>query len=417
MATENRQSTPDLTRQSDLLKKIQREPWRYDFFQLVRLLEHYQPVPEARSSGSTLSEAHSKGAGKEQQAPAPVETTDHTLSTDQANAQTLAPIGKYYPPRKEPLRFSMNPSLAFEGASVHKLTVGGEGRLAHAEQWELEVNFWGMVGSKGVLPFHYRELVLQRLRKKDASMKHFFDLLDHRSLSLFYRAWKKYRVAIAFEENQRLDPKYNRDRYGEMIKGLLGLSSKTDANFYQARGAEFNCAGLISRRVCSPLALSQAIKQQFGLEVDILPFRGQWQTMPEDIRTRSGNRLGRNHVLGLQAILGEKTWAIQNRFTVQFKDIDYDKFIRLVSGTDMLTSMYSLIRTMAGVALDFDLSLEVQQRKLPATRLADQQTPPLLGWNSKVHGDYPPHHYIKVAVSRHAMQRTLNKKLTAEALL
>ncbi len=375
MASQDRQSTPDLKQEAKLLTTIKKSPWRFDFFQLVRLLEHY---------GNELS-------GEE-------------------GEFDRAPIGSFYPPRNEPMRFSMNPSLSFEPAPIEKVGKGQGSSLADKRQWDVEVNFWGMIGSRGVLPFHYRELILQRLRLKDSSMKHFYDLLDHRSLSLFYRAWKKYRIGIAFEAHQRLDPKYNRDRHEEMLKGLLGLASKRSSNFFDHEGAELNCAGLIGRRICSPAALSQAIKQQFGLQVKILPFRGQWQTMPEDVRTRMGSLDGHNHILGQQAIIGEKTWAIQNRFTVQFEDIDYDKFIKLVSGTEMLSSMYSLIRTMSGVALDFDLALEVQQRKLPTSRLANKHTPPLLGWNTKAHGDYPPHHYITVAVSRHAMRRTLNRK-------
>ena len=385
MASQNRQSTTDLTPDSALLKKIQNAPWRYDFFQLIRILEHYREDADPGRHASTHNN----------QAKA---------------ASNSAPVGSFYPPHEEPVRFSMNPSMSFKSASVSSLNRGGADQIAHNKQWQVEVNFWGLVGSKGVLPFHYRELVLQRLRSKDVAMKHFFDIFDHRSLSLFYRAWKKYRVAIIFEAHQRLDPKYNRDRYNEMIRGLLGLASKPDANFYQPGGAELNCAGLISRRICSPAALTQAIKQQFGLAVQILPYQGQWQAMPEDVQTRTGSLQGRNHILGQQAILGEKTWSIQNRFTVQIQDIDYDRFIKLVSGTEMLRSMYSLIRTMAGVALDFDLSLEVQQRKLPTSRLADAHTPPLLGWNTKVHGDYPAHKYITVAVSRHAMRRTLSQR-------
>ncbi|WP_020409563.1 type VI secretion system baseplate subunit TssG [Hahella ganghwensis] len=369
MAAPDRKSTSNLEQNNQLIKRILRAPWRYDFFQLVRLLEHYRDGEPAKQ----------------------------------------APLGSYYPPKQEPLRFSMNPSMSFEAKPVEKVSRGKENVLAHRQQWDVHVNFWGLVGSRGILPFHYRELVLQRVRHKDSSMKHFFDMLDHRTLTLYYRAWKKYRIPLLFEANQRLDPKYNRDRHAELLKGLLGIASKKNAKFYEFEGSELNTSGLMSRRVCSPAALEKAIAHHFGLKVRILPFRGQWQLMPEDVRTKLGDfRLGaRNHVLGEQAILGERTWAIQNRFTVQFEDIDYDNFLNLLSGTQMLGSMYGLIRTMSGVALDFDLALQVKQRKLPTSRLAFKATPPLLGWNTRLQGDDPDDNYIDVAVSRHAMQRTL----------
>ncbi|OZG73906.1 hypothetical protein BTA51_08970 [Hahella sp. CCB-MM4] len=379
MAAQDRKSTSNLDQVNPLIKRIMRSPWRYDFFQLVRLLEHYRDGEPSKQ----------------------------------------APVGSYYPPSQEPLRFSMNPSMSFEARPVEKVTRGAENALAHRQQWDVQVNFWGLVGSRGVLPFHYRELILQRMRHKDSAMKHFFDMLDHRTLTLYYRAWKKYRIPLVFEANQRLDPKYNRDRHAELLKGLLGIASKKQARFYEFNGAELNTSGLMSRRVCSPAALEKAIAHHFGLKVKILPFRGQWQLMPEDVRTRVGDfRLGaRNHILGQQAILGERTWAIQNRFTVQFEDIDYDSFLNLLSGTQMLGSMYSLIRTMSGVALDFDLALQVKQRKLPTSRLAFKATPPLLGWNTRLHGDDPDDRYIDVAVSRHAMQRTLESGGSLEAAI
>ena len=379
MATPDRKPAPAVAGPSALIKRIMRAPWRYDFFQLVRLLEHYR----------------------------------------EGEPGELAPLGSYYPPKNEPMRFSVNPKMAFAAKPVEKVSRGTEQSLTNRQQWDVNVNFWGLVGSRGVLPFHYRELILQRLRHKDASMKHFFDLLDHRSLSLYYRSWKKYRIPMAFEANQRLDPKYNRDRHAELLKGLLGIASKKQAQFFQLGGAELNTAGLMSRRVCSAASLEQAIHHHFGLKVKILPFRGQWQRMPEDVRTRIGDyRLGaNNHRLGESAILGEKTWAIQNRFTMQFEDIDYDNFLELLSGTEMLGSMYSLIRTMSGVALDFDLALQVKQRKLPTSRLAFKATPPLLGWNTRLQGEDPDNGYIDVAVSRHAMQRTLESHKTDSAAM
>ncbi|WLQ17116.1 type VI secretion system baseplate subunit TssG [Hahella aquimaris] len=365
MATENRLPA------SHLAKRLQQDPWRFDFFQLVRLLEHF----------------------------------------DSQDTRPRTPLGGFYPPRNEPVRFVVNPSMGFEGGAVDKITRGGDKSLASRDQWSMAVNFWGLVGSRGVLPFHYRDLILQRLRQKDKSMKHFFDLLDHRTLSLFYRSWKKYRIPLTFEANHQLDPKYNRDRHAEMIKGLMGLASMRSAKFYQPSGDIFNVAGLMSRGVCSAEALSQAIRQHFGLKVSILHFRGQWRRMPDDVQTRlGGSRFpGVNHCLGQQAILGEKTWSVQNRFTVHFDDIDYPRFLSIVSGTEILGAMYKLIRTMAGVALDFDLSLKVRQDRLPNSQLAHPTAPPLLGWNSKLFSTRQQDRFITVSVSRHAMQRTIER--------
>ena len=49
----------------------------------------------------------------------------------------------------------------------------------------MTVTFMGLTGPKGVLPSHFTRLLLRRLRAKDATLRDFFDLLNHRRVALF----------------------------------------------------------------------------------------------------------------------------------------------------------------------------------------------------------------------------------------
>ena len=61
---------------------------------------------------------------------------------------------------------------------------------------------WGCSGPSGMLPLYYSELIRERLRAKDTTMAAFFNIFNHRMISLFYQAWEKYRFTIAYERGR-----------------------------------------------------------------------------------------------------------------------------------------------------------------------------------------------------------------------
>src|SRR5207248_748376 len=65
---------------------------------------------------------------------------------------------------------------------------------------------FGLIGPSGILPRHYTEMLLrlQRESKEEErfALRDWLDLFNHRLLSHFFRAWKKYRFHLQFEENR-----------------------------------------------------------------------------------------------------------------------------------------------------------------------------------------------------------------------
>jgi len=107
------------------------------------------------------------------------------------------PVGGFGPPAAEVARLGVHPSLNFPASEIQSL------------QWEegqapfLRVNFMGLTGPQGPLPQWYTATVLEQLRSGDATLRDFLDIFNHRSLSLFYRAWQKYRFGVAYERGDR----------------------------------------------------------------------------------------------------------------------------------------------------------------------------------------------------------------------
>jgi len=365
MAPQNRRKS------TYLIEKIESEPWRFDFFQLVRLLE---------------KQAHS-------------------------NEQTNQDVGEFAPVNRESVRFKSNPHLNFEPAPVKTVKRKEEQSEKNSNepfntQWELEVNFWGLNGSAGVLPFHYSELIIQRLRAKDHGLRDFLDIFNHRSLSLFYRSWQKHRPWLKHPGKNDTVSKYHTNWHQEILKSLTGLSGEQDASFNKPEGAWLNYAGFGAARVCNPSMLKQAIHHHFGLSVRINQFKGQWEQMPQDVRTRLADRKsnGMNNALGANALLGKRCWNAQNRFEVEIVDIEYEQFMKFSPGSHNLNALYELIKFKVGTELDFDLTLKVRESRLKSASFNSGDRPQL-GWNSRLHNQKKSDEIIKISVSKHGMHR------------
>jgi type VI secretion system protein ImpH len=88
------------------------------------------------------------------------------------------------------------------------------------------VSFLGLTGPSGVLPRHYTELMLNRIRAKDFSLRDFFDLFNHRLISLFYRSWEKFRLPLGYERSRSDDPGGKPDLTTWALYCLVGLGTE-----------------------------------------------------------------------------------------------------------------------------------------------------------------------------------------------
>src|SRR5260370_14930783 len=82
----------------------------------------------------------------------------------------------------------------------------------------MALKFIGPTGTTGALTSAYTEFTLERIRAKAPTLAVFFDIFNHRILSLFYQAWEKYRLAVAYERDQD-DPVSNH------LLALIGMGT------------------------------------------------------------------------------------------------------------------------------------------------------------------------------------------------
>ncbi|WP_439134728.1 type VI secretion system baseplate subunit TssG [Pseudomaricurvus sp.] len=337
-----------------VVDQLASEPYRFDFFQAVRLLE--------RLSALDPREFH--------------------FATD--------PVAQNATPSREVVRFKNRPQLSFQAADIDAIRekdTDDEGDSHRAKkQWEMIVNFMGLTGSQGVMPYYLSEIVLQELRQKNSALKDYLDLFNHRSVSMYYQAWHKYQLPVNFERSRQQGNQRN-DLFTDALLSLAGLGSKElSYRLPVPDEAVAGFAGQLSRPVCTADGLQGMIKQYFGIDVNIKQFQGQWQELPADVQTRLPGPeapRGLNNILGTNAVLGSSCYQIQNKFTVEIAPLPYQQFMDIAPGSKKLEALKSFVHFSVGSDLDFDIEVTLSDREVPPVQLSsDPEYQPLLGWNS-----------------------------------
>ncbi len=345
MAAENGRENPALS------ERLLREPYRFDFFQAVRLLER---LGRERVPG--------------------------------------APVGQDRAPDQEVVRFRAHVSQSFPASSISQIKAPPpRPATAVPPPLEMNVSFLGLIGAQGVLPQHYTTLLLRRLREKDFALRDFLDLFHHRLVSLFYRAWQKYRLPFSYErareEAGEAEDLCTQSLYclvGLGTGGLRGRLRVTDETFLYYGGffAHFpRCA----------LSLERMLADYFEVPLRVEQAQGQWLVLGEEDRSflpRPDRSQGCNCELGQSLIAGERVWDVQHKFRLRVGPLSYEQFCRYLPGGAGLRALGQLTRAYVGPDLDFDVLLLLHGAEAPWCRLgSDDAGGARLGWNTWVRNE------------------------------
>ncbi len=275
------------------------------------------------------------------------------------------------------VRFRSLVSLRFPPSQIYEIEEPppGEGDKPP----EMTVQFWGLTGPLGVLPAPYTELLIERTRYKDNALWVFLDLLGHRMLALFYRAWEKARFPVAYERTgEDAFTQYLFDVIGMGTKGLRGRMAVPDQAllFY---------AGLIAQRPHSATAIASILRDYFGVPVRIVQFFGQWLPLEAENLTRMG---AANSELGRNMVAGTHVFVSQSKFRVRLGPLTLRQFANFLPNGRSLRPLSQLTRYLAGMELDFDVQLVLKREEVPECQLGGSAAiPAMLGWSTWVRTD------------------------------
>jgi len=302
------------------------EPCRFEFFRAVRVLERMYPNRE--------------------------------------------PVGANAHPAREVARFCAHTTLSFPASEIQDLRRSDE----DAAPPRMMVNFLGLTGPLGVLPRPYTEFLLERLSRKDYTLRDFFDLFNHRAISLFYRAWAKYRFTVGFERGAA-------DEFSQCLRDLIGMGTQGLSGRLSFEDlALLRYAGLFNQHPRSASALEGMLRDFLGTPVGVVQYLGR--------RVRLGsenqNELGiRNTELGVNLILGERIWDRQSCFRVKIGPLCLKSFRGFLPVSGSFLPLIQATRLFSGMELDFDVQLRLRAGEVPDCRLRSEgEDGAYLGWSS-----------------------------------
>jgi type VI secretion system protein ImpH len=373
---------------ASLVERLYAEGCAFDFFQAVRLLEKMAPERQ--------------------------------------------PVGHEGPPSAEAARFRAHIALNFSASAIYEV----EPPSAPERPSIMTVTFMGLTGPNGVLPRHYTEMHMRAgdVRGPERYVaRDWFDLFNHRLLSLFYRAWTKYRFWLAYERGEyaEADP----DIYTESLYSLIGLGGRSLRNrlFVAERGAAHEVsgrgaarevsgvstgarraaheasraassaaprtlarvddlaliyyAGLLSHRPRCAISLERLLEDFFGIPIRVLEFQGQWLQLDPANQTQVGAKAA-NALMGLNVVVGDRVWDVRGKIRIRLGPLTYKQFASFLPDQSPVTQrkeffrLMHLVRLYIGPELKVAVQLILKASEIPPCRSGRKGA--RLGWDSWV---------------------------------
>ncbi|MCS6780431.1 MAG: type VI secretion system baseplate subunit TssG [Geminicoccaceae bacterium] len=314
MAGPDRQPSPALTpappgsgEAAAFLAALAAEPWRFDLFQALRVIEAAHP--------------------------------------------DRPPLGRGRRAADEPVRLGQPPELAFPPAEILAFEPPSRGRPGRLESPVL-----GLFGPKGPLPLHLTARARAR-QEGDRTLADFADVFHHRMLALYFRAWAEARPAV--EEDRGAA-----SRVRARLRALLGLFGREEERAVVPERFLLFVAGLLLWATRPPEALERALELWLAVPARIEEFRFQRLELPKRLRARLGAaRLGRD------ALLGARVPDRANRFRIRLGPMGLEDYEALLPGGGLLASVVALVELFAGRTFDVELLLVLRREAVPAARL------------------------------------------------
>jgi type VI secretion system protein ImpH len=325
--------------QSSVVERLLAEPYRFEFFQAVRVLE--------------LS-----------------------LKTQGAPGNQL--IANH-------VRFENSTSLSFPPSEIESLRaetgqdVGDEGEDLTSKRYYMTPSFMGFLGPNGTLPRHYSErIATHQLYKRDQGPRAFLDTYSNRAVALFFGAWKKYRLELEYESK-------GKNGFLPLLMALGGLGhtslrdrlSTDDVGILDESLGYY--AGALRHRPMSAIYLQSVLSDYFKVDIKIEQFVGRWYALPREHQSVLGIA---NVELGGSALAGQRVWQRDLRIGLQIGPLRKKEFEKFLPRETAAKALEQMLKMFVGLTLEYEVQLILHADDVGSSDLSDHRTGGRLGWDT-----------------------------------
>ncbi|MDR0564158.1 MAG: type VI secretion system baseplate subunit TssG [Azoarcus sp.] len=305
-------------------EEAQSEPWRFDWFGILRWLNARNP--------------------------------------------SFPRFGTAARPALEVVRISQPPSLGFAPAALARYGRGKDG-VIHIEQ-----TAFGLFGPNGPMPLHFTEFARERgVHDDDATLQSFLDIFHHRFALLFYRAWADTQPAASLDRPET-------DHFSRYAGSLIGYGEP----FFERRDlipahAKRYMAGHLVRLTRNPEGLTAILRGYFNVPFQIQEWMPRKLKIRKDDCTRLGEEAPASR-LGGGAICGTTVLDRQHGIRIHAGPLKWDEYQLFLPIGAGFRPVRDWVRNYVGIEYTWDFRLILRHDEIPPLKLGAK--PCRLGWTT-----------------------------------
>jgi len=288
------------------------------------------------------------------------------LETHSPSAPALGGSG---PARDERIRLRPSTGLGFP--CTETVAVETKHSPEGVARTIVTANISGLYGVGSPLPRSYAQQVLLQ-EEGEPQQRDFLDLIHHRVLSLWYRAFRHQRYELSFD--CRGDDPLSRSLLDFI--GISGTATIEELGTEPLRLLRY--LGLFAARTRTAQGLTTLLYEELQIPIRVESAPMRWITLPKDQWPKLSSKPQERAALGRDLVIGSRHLDRMTSLRIHIGPVTYRTLLDLCPGRPLHARLRALARCYLRQSLDLTLAVQVPKAEMANQRIGRPQ-PGVLG--------------------------------------